>query len=171
MTKRYSTFVDYLKAEYAGPFCATDIVIRHDPAIQDKDITIPWNSSIVLIERKEFPFGPAWPGGMAESMTLAKNAIKEAKEETNLLAVLDSVYQPLCVLSEVDQDPRAHIASITYSACGYGELKAGDDAKRAHLVSLTTLESLAKDERNWAMPHHRKIAIFYLNEVQKHVSN
>ena len=165
---QYPTFAEYLRAEYAGPFCATDIVIRHLPEKKQGEV-IPYSAPIVLIERRNFPYGLAWPGGMGEKMTLAKNAEKEAHEETSLFAVLDSVYTPLCVLSELNQDPRAHIASITYTAQGYGNLKAADDAKEAHLVTVSELERLAQNEHNWSMPHHHKIATFYLAEIKRFI--
>jgi len=160
MGKRYPTFLEYLKNEYKGPYSATDIVIRYDNGIKE---------GVVLIERKFFPLGIAWPGGMAEYMTLSQNAIKEAEEETGLEVVLDDPDRPLCVFSEVNQDPRAFISSITYTGIGRGVLKPhkNEDAKKAFIVTLDELAVLLSQPEKWAFPnHHRKIGEKYLREVR-----
>lgn len=147
--QRYPTFAAYLKAEYRGPYCATDIAIRYQ-------------NGIVLIERKFEPFGIAFPGGMGEQITLAQNAIKEAKEETGLEVLLDNPDQPLLV--QTIMDPRqVWMASITYTGNGKGVLKPheDEDAKRAFVVSYNRLNDLLK-ENVWAFEHHKKIARAFL---------
>jgi len=159
MGKQYTTFLEYLKQEYKGPYSATDIIIRYNDEIK---------KGVVMIERKFFPFGIAWPGGMAEYMTLSQNAIKEAEEETGLTVVLDDSDRPLCVFSEPTQDPRAFIASIAYTGIGKGILKPhkNEDAKRAFIVTLDELANILLQPEKWAFPdHHRKIGERYLREV------
>ncbi|MFH1308196.1 MAG: NUDIX domain-containing protein [archaeon] len=158
----YEKFKEYLRREYRGPYLATDIVIRY---------TNGEKQGIVLIERKNPPFGIALPGGIAERIPLYENALKEAKEETGLTIELDAPEFPLCVLSELEQDPREFIASVTYTAKGYGNLKPNpnEDAKRAFLCEESKLENLL--EKNiWAFPHHRKILKFYLERRQSEKS-
>ena len=167
----YASFNDYLKAHYQGPFMATDIVIRHDPSITHPSIAVPYTAQVVLIERKYFPFGLAPPGGMAERMTLDQNAVKEAREETGLHIIIDNIEQPLCVLSEPTQDPRAFIASVAYTASGYGHLMPDpkEDAKAAHLISLNRLEQLVQNPKIWAAPHHQRIYQLYLDYVKARI--
>lgn len=155
---RYGTFKEYLRDNYEGPFSATDIVIRHNNGRKE---------GIVLIERKYPPHGLALPGGIAEKMTYAQNAVKEAREETGLNVVIDNPEKPLCVLSEPMQDPRAHISSIAYTAKGRGILKPHEkeDALTANVFTLDEVVRLLDRNEIWAFPHHRKILQHYLVEV------
>ena len=158
MKLKYKSFRECLKHEYKGPYAATDVIIRHDNGKK---------KGIVLIERKNFPYGISLPGGMAERMPFPENAIKEGKEETGLNVKIDNPLQPLCVLSNVNQDPREFIASITYTGEGTGRLKPhkDEDAKSA---AVYTLEEIAEmlDKPVWAFPrHHPKIFKIYLNAI------
>ncbi|MDH5657325.1 MAG: NUDIX hydrolase [Spirochaetia bacterium] len=95
------------------------------------DIIIEIGSEIVLIERKNPPYGYAIPGGFideGESAELA--AVREAKEETGLDVDLTDL---LYVYSDPLRDPRKHTLSIVYTASAQGTPFAGDDAKRAFL--------------------------------------
>ncbi len=153
---RYATFKDYLRENYSGPYIATDIVIRHEAGPR---------KGIVLIERKNPPFGLALPGGIAEDMPLYQNAAKEAKEETGLDIEIDNRDRPLCVLSELNQDPREFIASVAYTAKGIGYLRPlrGEDARSAAVYTKDELIDLLKKEV-WAFPHHKKILNIYLEQ-------
>jgi len=146
MNKKNNIKTEYsLKDHYNGPLIATDIVIRY----QD---------GIVLIDRVYEPHGISLPGGMAERMPFPDNAIKEAKEETGLDVILDDRDRPLCVLSELDQDPREFVASVTYVGTGYGILKPkiGEDAKSAIVMPYDDLPRAIK-ETEWAFSHHPRI--------------
>jgi 8-oxo-dGTP diphosphatase len=159
----YPTFREYLRAEYAGPFVATDIIIRHNPAGEDGD---PALEGIVLIERKHEPFGYSLPGGMAECMTLPENAVKEAREETGLHVILDEpVTKPCYVSSNVNRDPRAFIMSVTYAGVGTGTLcpHPDEDATRAFVVPYKRLEALVH-EPVWAFQAHAEAVKAYLAE-------
>jgi len=95
------------------------------------DIIIEYQGGIVLIERKNYPYGWAIPGGFHEvGLTAEDNAEKEAKEETGL--DIDIKYL-LGVYSDPKRDPRAHTISTVYVAWGSGKLNAGDDAKNARI--------------------------------------
>ena len=160
MAPKYGTFKEYLADNYEGPFMATDILIRYNDGEKD---------GLVLIERKYPPYGLALPGGIAEKITLSDNAIKEAKEETGLDIVVDvPTYRPLCVLSNPNQDPRAFIASATYTAQGYGILKPhqDEDAKWAKVFTLDEIAKMLPQQEIWAFPiHHRQILEIYLASV------
>ncbi len=153
----YKTFAEYLKNEYNGPYMATDILIRYNDGTKN---------GIVLIERKFEPQGLAIPGGMAEKMTLVKNCEKESGEETGLQVTIDTPHRPLCEFSEVSEDPRAHIASVVYTAQGRGILKPHEeeDAKNAKVFTLEELADLL-DSKAWAFPRrHPKIIALYLED-------
>jgi ADP-ribose pyrophosphatase YjhB (NUDIX family) len=121
------------------PYIATDIIIEYNDGKKD---------GIVLITRKNPPYGIALPGGMAEiGLTLEENAVKEAKEETGLEVILKNPEQPLCVHSHPQRDPRAHVISATYIARGMGILKAGDDAKSADIYSLQEIRRMIAENK------------------------
>ena len=89
---------------------------------------------IVLIERKNPPFGWAIPGGFidyGESVETA--AVREAKEETGLLVELVEQFH---VYSEPGRDPRQHTLSVVTIAAATGDPKADDDAKNVGIFEL-----------------------------------
>ena len=159
MEPKYGKFKELLKEKYEGPFVATDILIRYNDGQKE---------GLVLIDRKYPPLGIALPGGMAEKIELADNAIKEAKEETGLDIIVDNRERPLCVLSDLEQDPRAFITSVTYTARGYGTLKPhkDEDAKSADVYTLEEIANLIEQKHVWAFPvHHPKILEIYLEAI------
>lgn len=163
--KLYSNFGDYLKKEYNGPYVATDIIIRHNDGKKE---------GIVLIERKYPPFGLSIVGGIAERMRFEDNAVKEAKEETGLDIILDEpTYKPLCVFSKINDDFRAHIASITYTARGSGILKPkeDEDALSAKVYTIKEVEGLLEKNEIWAFERHQKILRIYLEEHERLLKN
>ncbi len=95
------------------------------------DIIIEYKDGIVLIERKNEPYGWAIPGGFVdEGEPVERAAVREAREETSLDVTLREL---LYVYAKPSRDPRGHTASIVYIARGSGELKGQDDAKRAEV--------------------------------------
>ena len=82
---------------------------------------------IVLIERRNPPYGYALPGGFVDvGETLEDAAVREALEETSLLIELKAL---LGCYSHPARDPRGHTVSAIYIAEARGEPKAADDAK------------------------------------------
>lgn len=155
---KYRSFQEYLEHEYKGPYVATDVLIRYNNGKKQ---------GIVLIERKFPPLGLAIPGGIAERITLPENAIKEAREETGLEVILDNPNQPFCVLSDINQDPRAFIASVCYTGVGRGILKPhkDEDAKSAEIFNEREIFYLLSSGR-LAFQHHRKILLKYLDWLE-----
>ncbi len=110
------------------------------------DCIIDINNKIVLIERKNPPYGWALPGGFVdEGETVEDAVIREMKEETNLN--LENLQQ-FHVYSDPLRDPRGHTVSVVFTAIGVGEPKAQDDAKEIGLFTSDTLpEDIAFDHR------------------------
>lgn len=102
------------------------------------DLIIEVPGGLVLIERKNPPYGWALPGGFVDiGETLEQAAVREAWEETSLNV---SIKVLLGCYSEPDRDPRGHTISVVYIATGQGIPEARDDA--ANLVVLSLQESL-----------------------------
>ncbi len=161
MGRQYPTFEEYLKAEYVGPFSATDILIRY---------LVGNEEGLVLINRKNAPHGLAMPGGMAERIELTQNAVKEAKEETGLEIILDEpLHRPFGVFSKVSNDPRAFISSTVYTARGIGALAPhpDEDALDAKAYTIPQVRGLLRQPDIWAFQSHRKIVELYVNERYK----
>ncbi len=101
------------------------------------DIIINIEGKIVLIKRKNPPYGWALPGGFVDYEETVENAaIREAKEETSL--DLENLKQ-FHVYSDPSRDPRGHNISVVFTAHGIGIPKAADDAKEIELFSQNDL--------------------------------
>ncbi len=82
---------------------------------------------IILIERKNPPYGWAIPGGFVDyGETVETAAIREAKEEVSLDIQLVKQFH---VYSDPMRDPRQHTLSIVFIATAVGTPKAADDAQ------------------------------------------
>lgn len=117
------------------------------------DIVIETPKGIVLIERKNYPYGWAIPGGFVDyGESLEDAARREALEETSLEVVLKNL---LYVYSEPTRDPRRHTISVVFIATAKGTPRAADDAKNAQIFPPAKLpKALAFD--------HGKILADYL---------
>ncbi len=95
------------------------------------DIIAEIGNRIVLIERKNFPYGWALPGGFVDvGETVEAAAIREAREEISLNVELRAL---LGVYSRPDRDPRGQTVTVVYIARASGEPKGADDARQARL--------------------------------------
>ena len=112
---------DYLSC----PHCGEKVKSYRNP-FPTVDIIIECADGIVLIERKNEPFGWALPGGFVDyGETLENAAIREAREETSMKL---SDLRLLGCYSDPERDPRAHVISTVYVARGEGSPEAADDA-------------------------------------------
>jgi 8-oxo-dGTP diphosphatase len=85
--------------------------------------------NIVLIQRKNTPYGWALPGGFVDYCeTVEAAAVREAKEETCLDVQLVEQFH---VYSDPKRDPRHHTVSVVFIATADGAPQGGDDASVA----------------------------------------
>jgi ADP-ribose pyrophosphatase YjhB (NUDIX family) len=114
--------------KYKNPIPTVDIIIELE------------SEGIVLIRRKNPPYGWALPGGYVDyGESLEEAAIREAKEETSLDVTL--IHQ-LHTYSDPKRDPRGHTISTVYVAKAKGKPKASTDAED---LKVFKIEDLPKD--------------------------
>jgi ADP-ribose pyrophosphatase YjhB (NUDIX family) len=106
--------------------CGSQIEVYQNP-IPTVDIIIEIElKGIILIKRKNPPYGWAIPGGFVDyGESLEEAAVREAKEETNLDVKLIRQFH---TYSDPKRDPRHHSISTVYIAKAKGIPKAKDDA-------------------------------------------
>jgi 8-oxo-dGTP diphosphatase len=120
----------------ACPACGEKVKAYRNP-IPAVDIIIEITGGIVLIERKNEPFGWALPGGFVDyGETLEQAAIREAMEETSLAV---GNLRLLGCYSDPGRDSRQHIISTVFAAEAAGVPVSGDDAARAAVYQLSAL--------------------------------
>ena len=118
--------------------CGEKIQLYKNP-FPTVDIIIEYNQKIVLIERKNIPYGWAIPGGFVDyGESVEETAVREAKEETGLEVELSYL---LGVYSDPHRDPRMHTISTVFVGKGKGDLQAADDAQDAGLFDRDSLPS------------------------------
>ena len=136
--------------------CHNEIEIYQNP-IPTVDIIIEVQSKgIVLIRRKNPPYGWAIPGGFVDyGESLEDAAVREAREETSL--EITSLRQ-FHTYSDPRRDPRHHSISTVYVAKGVGTPVARDDALEVGVFDRIGLPpDMAFD--------HRSILEDYFNSV------
>jgi len=113
---------------------------------------------IILVKRKNRPYGWALPGGFVDcGESLEEAAVREAEEETALRVKLQ--YQ-LHTYSDPTRDPRRHTISTVYVAKAEGKPKACDDARDIGIFSQKDIDfSLVFD--------HQKILADYFKLKKK----
>jgi len=127
---------------YRNPLLTVDAIIETGPGI-------------ILIERKNPPYGWALPGGFVDyGETLEAAVVREAKEETSLDIEIAEQFH---AYSDPSRDPRKHTVSVVFIAKSDKNQPpvAMDDAKSVKIFPLSEIpENLAFD--------HGKIVSDYL---------
>jgi ADP-ribose pyrophosphatase YjhB (NUDIX family) len=134
-----------MKDQLVCPHCG-GVVEKYRNPFPTVDIIIEVKGGIVLIQRKNPPYGWAIPGGFVDyGETLEEAAVREAKEETNLDVELVS---QLGAYSGPDRDPRQHTISFVFVARAKGTPEPSDDASDAGVFDLASLpETMAFDHK------------------------
>ena len=129
---------------YQNPIPTVDIIIEIEP------------KGIVLIKRKNPPYGWAIPGGFVDyGESLEKAAIREAKEETNLRV---EIIRQFHTYSDPKRDPRHHSISTVYIAKAKGIPKAKDDALEIGIFTESNLpDQMAFDHRSILSDYFKKV--------------
>nr|HID59713.1 NUDIX hydrolase [Desulfobacterales bacterium] len=119
---------------YRNPIPTVDIIIEME------------EGGIVLIKRKNPPYGWAIPGGFVDyGESLEDAALREAREETSLSVHLVEQFH---TYSEPDRDPRQHTISTVFIASASGIPKALDDACEVKVFQEDEIpEELAFDHK------------------------
>ncbi len=119
------------------------------------DLIIEYNSGIILIKRKNPPYGWALPGGFVDyGESLEAAAVREAKEETELDVELVRQFH---AYSEPERDSRFHTITIVYIARAKGIPRAGDDAADVGVFTRDNLpEDIAFDHEDILMDYFEK---------------
>lgn len=131
-------------SKYRQPRITVDIIIKCGPGI-------------VLIERKNPPYGWAIPGGFVDyGETVEAAAIRESREETGLKIMNLNQFH---VYSDPHRDPRGHTISVVFTAEADGIPQAASDAKEIGLFTEDRLpDNIAFD--------HKKILTDYFTKLK-----
>ncbi|MGI0479267.1 NUDIX domain-containing protein [Geminocystis sp. CENA526] len=115
---------------YRNPAPTVDIIIE----LIDRP-----HRPIILIERKNEPFGWAIPGGFVDYGESVENAARrEALEEVSLKVNLVEQFH---VYSNPERDIRKHTISIVFIASAIGQPKADDDALNLGVFNVWEIPS------------------------------
>jgi ADP-ribose pyrophosphatase YjhB (NUDIX family) len=136
--------------KFKNPVPTVDIIIEIDKE--------DGRQGIVLIKRKNPPYGWALPGGFVDyGESLEQAAVREAKEETSLDIQLQC---QMHTYSDPKRDPRKHTISTVFIAQAKGNPVAQDDAQEINVFS--------KDELNFPLTFdHEKILTDYFTRKNK----
>lgn len=136
------------------PHCGGEVQPHRNP-VPTVDIIIEIGDRIVLIERKNPPFGWALPGGFVDyGESFETAALREAAEETGLRV---RGLRQFHTYSAPDRDVRQHTASTVFIGQADDPPRAGDDAARAELFTENNLPHLAFD-------HAKILADYFLGK-------
>ena len=127
------------KRRMTCPHCGKEIEIWDNPK-PVVDILIEKEGGLVLIKRRNPPFGWAIPGGFVDyGESVEAAAVREAREETGL--EIDNLRQ-FHVYSDPERDKRMHTISTVFIASGRGEPVAADDAAD---IGIFTRDNLPRE--------------------------
>jgi 8-oxo-dGTP diphosphatase len=119
-----------MKQEFKNPVPTVDIIIEVTSGADP-------GKKIVLIKRRNPPYGWAIPGGFVDyGESLEAAAVREALEETSLAV---SLVRQFHTYSDPARDARKHTISTVFIARAAGTPSAGDDAAEAGLFGIDDL--------------------------------
>ena len=116
------------------------ITNRYKNPYPTADVIVDIDGMILLVERKNPPYGWAIPGGFIDYGESAEDAaVREIMEETGIK--ITNLNQFHCY-SDPNRDPRFHTLTIVFTAKGIGIPVAGDDALEVGLFKIDCLPLL-----------------------------
>jgi len=116
--------------KYRNPVPTVDIIIETES---------DGRRGIVLIKRKNPPYGWAIPGGFVDyGESLEEAAVREAHEETSLKV---DIVRQFHSYSDPLRDPRQHTISTVFIATASGEPRGMDDAAEAEIFRYDQIPS------------------------------
>jgi ADP-ribose pyrophosphatase YjhB (NUDIX family) len=144
-----------VKEQLLCPHCGKAVTAYRNP-FPTVDVIIELRDGIVLIKRKNPPYGWALPGGFVDyGESLEAAAVREAREETCLDVKLVS---QLGAYSDPRRDPRRHTLSVVFIAKGAGRPRAADDAVEIGVFDHETLpEVMAFDHAKILQDYYRAL--------------
>lgn len=129
------------------PIPTVDIII---------EVKTKTKKGIVLVERKNPPYGWAIPGGFVEyNESLEEAALREAKEETGLKV---KNLRQFHTYSEPGRDPRFHTISTVFVAEADRLPRASSDAKK---VVVATKEEILSDKYSLVFDHKKILQDYF----------
>ena len=133
--------------EYKNPYPTVDIIIE----MKNDD----GNCGIILIKRKNPPYGWAIPGGFVDyGESLEAAAVREAREETSL--DINLLYQ-MHTYSDPNRDPRKHTITTVYVADAAGIPIARDDALEIGIFTRSEIDfPLAFDHKQILADYYKR---------------
>ena len=123
-----------------------DLWRRHYNPIPTVDTIVEKEGGVVLVKRKNPPYGWALPGGFVDyGESLEEAARRETKEETNLEV---KELRQFHTYSDPTRDPRFHTITTVFVGKGEGKPKPADDARELKIFKKNTLPpDIAFDHR------------------------
>lgn len=131
------------------------------------DVIVEYKNGIILIERKNPPYGWALPGGFVDyGETVETAARREIKEEISLkLAQL----KQFKVYSDPSRDPRGHTVSVVFTAKGKGPIIPGSDALKAKILPVLSHQKQLKLQQNIVFDHRRILKDYFKSRKEGNV--
>jgi ADP-ribose pyrophosphatase YjhB (NUDIX family) len=128
--------------------------MRYRNPLPTVDIIIDISGKIVLIRRRNPPYGWALPGGFINYNESAEDAaIREAHEETGLHVEHLAQFH---VYSAPGRDPRFHTLTVVFTARASGTPCAASDAQDIGLFARDRLPELAFDHQRILDDYYEK---------------
>ena len=154
-----------MKDQLLCPHCGR-VVEKYRNPLPTVDIIIEISKGILLIKRKNPPYGWALPGGFVDyGESLEDAALREAKEETSLHVKLVSA---LGAYSDPKRDARHHTISYVFIARSKGKAKASDDAIEIGIFDRNSLpENLAFDHEKILRDYFSRKSGRFVNGIQE----
>ncbi|WP_129127721.1 NUDIX domain-containing protein [Geomonas oryzae] len=142
----------------ACPACGAKVKQYKNP-LPTVDVIVELPEGVVLIERKNEPFGWAIPGGFVDyGETLEHAAVREMQEEIGL-ELDEEKLRLLGCYSDPARDKRSHNISTVYVATATGTPNAGDDAAAFGVFPIDALPApLCFDHARILSDYRRKKA-------------